>query len=278
VIFVTFNDAILDAFALLATVTSLTDKSGVYYITSMKKILLISVALMSIISISCDLNAGKQDAKNKAAIETPKGKHSYAVGVDMGRNIKQIDAELDISMILQGIKDQMDSTRPALMNDSELTVALQDLISEINKNRMARDSIKAAENLASQKAFLEKNKGEVGIITTQSGLQYIVIAGGAGELAKEGDTVSVHYTGSLQDGTEFDSSIKRNQPLSVILSEGRLIKGWIEMLRLMKKGQKVKAWVPSNLGYGERGSPPVIPGSSLLVFEMELLDIKPAKK
>jgi len=250
---------------------------SVFYITLMKKFLLFSVALASFASVSCDLSTDGQVAKNKAALETPKGRHSYAVGVDMGRAIKQINAELDIPMILQGIKDQMDTTKPALMNDSEVIVAMHDLIAEMNKARIAKDSIKAAENLANQNSFLEKNKSEVGVVSAENGLQYIIIAEGSGEVAKNGDTVSVHYTGMLQDGSEFDSSIKRNQPLTVTLSEGRLIKGWIEMLRLMKKGQKVKVWIPSSLGYGEQGSPPVIPGNSLLIFDMELLEIKPAK-
>jgi len=243
----------------------------------MKKSLFTIVALMSITFMSCDLNANSKEISTKAALETPKGKHSYAVGVDMGRAIKQIDADLDYSIILQGIKDQLDTTKPALMNDSEMIAAMQDLMMEMRRIRVAKDSTRAAENLAGQNSFLEKNKGEVGIVVTESGLQYIKITEGSGEVAKDGDTVSVHYTGSLPDGTEFDSSIKRNSPLSIVLGEGQLIKGWVEMLRLMKKGDKVKAWVPSSLGYGEQGNQ-VIPANSLLVFEMELLDIKAAKK
>ena len=239
----------------------------------MKKSLFTVVALMSVIFMSCDLNANSKDVSTKAALETPKGRHSYAVGIDMGRAIKQIDADLDYSMILQGIKDQLDTAKPALMNDSEVTAAMQDLMMEMRRARVARDSARAEENLASQNSFLEKNKGEVGIVATESGLQYIKVTEGSGEVAKDGDTVSVHYTGSLLDGTEFDSSIKRNSPLSIVLGEGQLIKGWVEMLRLMKKGDKVKAWVPSSLGYGEQGNH-IIPGNSLLVFEMELLDIK----
>jgi len=254
-------------------------EKSIYYITIMKKIILISVALLSF--MSCDLVADKQkqqDAKNKAAVETPKGQHSYAIGADMGRAIKQIDAELDISMIMQGIKDQMDSTKPPLMNDSQVMVAMQDLMTEMRKNRIAKDSLKAVENLAKQNEFLEQNKSAAGVITTEGGLQYIVLSEGTGAVAQDGDSVSVHYSGSLLDGTEFDSSVKRNQPLAVTVTEGRLIKGWIDMLRLMKKGQKVKVWIPADLGYGERGSPPVIPGNSMLVYEMELLDIKPVKK
>ncbi|MDR2732697.1 MAG: FKBP-type peptidyl-prolyl cis-trans isomerase, partial [Fibromonadaceae bacterium] len=150
--------------------------------------------------------------------------------------------------------------------------------------RMAKDSVaqiereqKAKENLVAQNEFFEKNKSEPGVASTESGLQYITLAQGSGNPAKDGDTISVHYTGTLLDGTKFDSSLDRNQPLSITLGEGQLIPGWVEMLRLMKKGDKVKTWIPSKLAYGENGNP-VIPGNSLLVFEMELLDIKPAKK
>jgi len=251
----------------------------------MKKSLLLSAIAVSAIFMfmSCDLNANNKAVSNKAALETPKGRHSYAIGSDMGRAIKQIEAELDYDMVIQGIKDQLDTTKPALMNDSEITAALQDFMVEMRKARMVKDSLlmeerkqKAVENLAAQNSFLEKNKGEVGVLSTESGLQYIITAQGAGNLAKDGDTVTVHYSGSLLDGTKFDSSIDRNQPLSITLGEGNLIPGWVEMLRLMKKGDKAKVWIPSSLGYGEHGNQ-VIPGNSLLVFEMELLDIKAAK-
>ncbi|MDR1811613.1 MAG: FKBP-type peptidyl-prolyl cis-trans isomerase [Candidatus Fibromonas sp.] len=257
----------------------------------MKKSLFTVAALMSVIFMSCDLNANSKEVSTKAALETPKGKHSYAVGIDLGRVVKQqidaikaAEAGLDSSLIIQGMKDFLDTTKPVLMNDSEVTAALKDLMMEMHKTSIARDSIRAAENLAkaaenlvSQNAFLEKNKSEVGIVATESGLQYIVITQGSGETAKDGDTVSVHYTGSLLDGTEFDSSIKRDSPLSIVLGDGQLIKGWVEILRLMKKGDKVKAWIPSSLGYGEQGNH-VISGNSLLIFEIELLDIKAAKK
>jgi len=250
----------------------------------MKKILLFLAAFPSILSVSCDLNADNQAVKNKAALETPKGKYSYAIGNDVGKSVKrQMDAmetDLDYSLILQGIKDQFDTTKPALMNDSEATAALRDFILEMQKAHFTKDSIAraqtAAENLIKQTAFLEKNKAEAGVITTESGLQYTIVTEGKGQTAKDGDTVVVHYTGAFLDGAEFDSSIRRNQPLSEVLTEGKFIKGWIEILSLMNKGQKVKVWIPSSLAYGEFGGP-VIPGNTLLVFDMELLDIKPAK-
>jgi len=231
--------------------------------------------------VSCDLNANNKAVSTKAALETPKGRHSYAFGIEQGKYIKQIisqtEADVDYALILQGIKDQFDTTsNPILMNDSEVTAALQDLMVEINENRRAKDSVAREERKQKADAFLEKNKGEVGVITTGSGLQYIVLKEGEGKVAKDGDTVTVHYTGSFMDGTKFDSSLDRNQPLSIALGEGQLIPGWVEMLRLMKKGEKVKIWVPSHLGYGEVGNR-AIPGNSMLIFEMELLDIKPAK-
>jgi len=224
--------------------------------------------------MSCDLNADNQTVATKAALETPKGKFSYAFGTDFGKYIsntmKQIGVDMDYSIILQAIRDQLDTTRQALMNDSEFMVAMQELMAELQRVRNLK-------NLEIQNAFLEKNKSEDDVISTASGLQYIVLAEGSGKNAKEGDTVTVHYTGTLLDGLKFDSSVDKKQPLSVVLSEGQLIQGWIEMLRLMKKGTKVKVWIPSNLGYGEMGQPPFIAGNSLLIFDMELLDIKPAK-
>lgn len=248
-----------------------------------KSIFFSTAALLSVFFISCDLDTGAGSAKK---LETPEGKYGYAIGVDMGRGIRQIDANMNIdySMVIQGIKDQLDTTKPALMNDSQVTAVLQEFMIAMQQARKTKDSVameerkqKAAENLTSQSEFLEKNKTEAGVVSTESGLQYMTLKEGEGKIAVDGDTVVVHYSGTLLDGTEFDSSLKRNQPLSITLGEGQLIKGWVEMLRLMSKGQKVKTWIPSSIGYGEIGNP-VIPGNSMLIFEMELLDIKPAKK
>jgi len=256
-----------------------------FYITLMKKSYILSAAaILAIIlcfsSASCDLNANSKAVSTKAALETPKGKHSYAFGIEQGKYIKQIinqtEADVDISLILQGIKDQFDTTSSVLMNDSEVTVALQDLMAEIQKKRATKDSIANEDRKQKANDFLEKNKSEVGVVVTESGLQYIILKEGEGKTAKDGDTVTVHYAGSFMDGTKFDSSLDRNQPLSIALGNGQLIPGWVEMLRLMKKGEKVKAWIPSHLGYGEFGNR-AIPGNSMLIFEMELLDIKPAK-
>ena len=120
-------------------------------------------------------------------------------------------------------------------------------------------------------AFLAKNKTAEGVVVTESGLQYKVITEGKGESPNDSSTVSVHYTGKLLDGSEFDSSVKRGQPAEFPVRA--VIPGWTELLKLMKTGEKVVAWIPSELAYGTYGRPPLIPGNSVLEFEVELLSV-----
>lgn len=127
------------------------------------------------------------------------------------------------------------------------------------------------DNLAKGKAFLEANKSKEGIKTTASGLQYKIITEGTGAIPKATDKVKVHYKGTLIDGTEFDSSYKRGTPLEFPLNA--VIKGWAEGLQLMKVGSKAELYIPSELGYGEQGAGSQIGPNSVLVFEVELLNI-----
>ncbi len=119
-----------------------------------------------------------------------------------------------------------------------------------------------------------QDKKEPKVITTKSGLKYIDEKEGTGPEAKRGDTVSVHYTGWLKDGTKFDSSKDRNRPFDFPLGAGHVIKGWDEGVAGMKVGGKRKLIIPPDLGYGARGHPPVIPANAELTFEVELLGIK----
>jgi FKBP-type peptidyl-prolyl cis-trans isomerase len=120
----------------------------------------------------------------------------------------------------------------------------------------------------------EKDKKENKVVTTKSGLKYEDLKEGSGDAAKSGDTVQVHYTGWLKDGTKFDSSKDRDRPFSFELGAGKVIKGWDEGVAGMKVGGKRKLIIPSELGYGKRGYPPVIPGNAELTFEVELLKIE----
>jgi FKBP-type peptidyl-prolyl cis-trans isomerase len=127
-------------------------------------------------------------------------------------------------------------------------------------------------NLEAGQAFLKQNATQPGVKTTASGLQYLVLTEGHGKSPKATDTVLVHYKGNLLDGTEFDSSYKRNEPISFPLNG--VIPGWTEGVQLMKEGGKVRLFIPSNLAYGSRGAGGVIPPDSTLVFDIELLKVQ----
>jgi FKBP-type peptidyl-prolyl cis-trans isomerase FkpA len=127
-------------------------------------------------------------------------------------------------------------------------------------------------NLEQGQAFLKANASKPGVKTTSSGLQYLVLEEGKGKSPKATDTVLVHYKGNLLDGTEFDSSYKRNEPISFPLNG--VIPGWTEGVQLMKEGGKIRLFIPSNLAYGSRGAGGVIPPDSTLVFDIELLKVQ----
>ena len=209
----------------------------------------------------------------KDSLVTPKDRYSYALGMDMGRAIKNVDADIDKELFLKSLRDQMEGN-PLLLTDSQADKALQELVLQMQVEREKKAAAAAQAALDTQKVFLEKNKSAEGVIATASGLQYKYIVKSADSTAKSPkltDKVRVHYAGTLLDGTEFDSSIKRGEPLEFPVNA--VIQGWQELLTLMKVGEQVKAWIPSNLGYGADGAAPVIPGNALLVFQVELLDI-----
>lgn len=209
----------------------------------------------------------------KDTLVTPKDRYSYALGMDMGRAIKNVDADIDKELFLKSLRDQIEGN-PLLLTDSQADKALQELVLQMQVEREKKAAAAAQAALDSQKVFLEKNKAVEGVVTTASGLQYKYIVKSADSTAKSPkltDKVRVHYAGTLLNGTEFDSSIKRGEPLEFPVNA--VIQGWQELLTLMKVGEKVEAWIPSNLGYGADGAAPVIPGNALLVFQVELLDI-----
>ena len=192
-------------------------------------------------------------------------KISYALGLSLGQNMRSSGVkQLDYNDLTAGIKAVMDGNKPAI-SYQEAQEVLDDFF----------DNLKATAANAAKEAgerFLAENAKRAGVKTTASGLQYEVITDAIGIKPKATDTVRVHYEGTLPDGTVFDSSYKRGEPISFGLNQ--VIKGWTEGLQLMPVGSKYKLYIPYHLGYGERGAGASIPPYSALVFTVELLGVE----
>lgn len=214
-------------------------------------------------------SAGAQEGKTApqagGELKDLRQKASYTIGLNVGKSIKSEKLDLDPDLIARGIRD-------AIAGKPQLTEAqCAEVMQSFQRQVMAKANEAGAKNKTEGVAYLAENKLKAGVKTTNSGLQYKVIKDGTGRQPKATDTVSVHYKGNLLDGTEFDSSYKRDQPASFGVTD--VIKGWTEALQLMKVGSKWQLFIPSDLAYGERGRPG-IPPNSVLVFEVELLGIE----
>ena len=199
-------------------------------------------------------------------------KLSYSLGIILGERIQNDFGDLDPSFVLEGLKDSKDPNswkldRPAINQ------AVQDAQTRIRAQQEQQVEAMAEANLKSGEAFLAENAKKDGVTVTASGLQYRVITEGAGDAPKATDTVKVHYEGRLISGDVFDSSIARGEPVSFPLNG--VIPGWSEGVQLMKVGSKFEFTIPSALAYGPSGTGP-IPPNSVLVFDVELLEINPA--
>ena len=199
-------------------------------------------------------------------------KLSYSLGIILGERIQNDFGDLDPNFVLEGLKDSKDPNswkldRPAINQ------AVQDAQTRIRAQQEQQVEAMAEANLKSGEAFLAENAKKDGVTVTASGLQYRVITEGAGDAPKPTDTVKVHYEGRLISGDVFDSSIARGEPVSFPLNG--VIPGWSEGVQLMKVGSKFEFTIPSALAYGPSGTGP-IPPNSVLVFDVELLEINPA--
>jgi FKBP-type peptidyl-prolyl cis-trans isomerase FkpA len=205
---------------------------------------------------------------DKAELTTSKQKISYAIGVNIGKNMKQQSVDLDYDVIAKGMRDG--ASGASAFTDQEMTEVMNNFKKEM-ENKMAEAGNKSKKQ---GEDFLAANKAKEGVKVTQSGLQYKVLKEGKGAKPKATDMVKVHYRGTLVDGTEFDSSYKRGEPIEFPLNG--VIKGWTEGVQLMTPGSKYQFYIPYDLAYGEEGRPPTIPGNSALVFDVELLEVKAA--
>ena len=202
--------------------------------------------------------------------KTEADKISYALGMNIGESLVQLPVELNPDILAQAIKDLLDGNQPALP-ESEYVAVMKAFQAKMQSVEQDASKGIAIQNTAEEKSFMEDNKKAEGVVTTASGLQYIVLKEGSGAKPGADDTVKVHYAGSLLDGTEFDSSIKRGEPAEFGVTQ--VIKGWTEALQLMNVGSKYRLFVPSKLAYGERGAGQAIGPCSMLVFDVELIDI-----
>jgi FKBP-type peptidyl-prolyl cis-trans isomerase FklB len=194
---------------------------------------------------------------------------AYTVGLTVGENLR--DRKLAKDALLEGISDGIaNSPKIAQQERQEILMAYQ---KKMQESQFEAWQAQGDANLKKSAAFLEKNAKEKGIVSMPNGLQYRVLRKGTGTKSpKATDTVKVHYKGTLIDGKEFDSSYSRNEPATFPLN--RVIQGWTDGLQLMKVGDKWELFIPSHLGYGTNGAPPNIGPNEVLIFEVELLEIK----
>jgi FKBP-type peptidyl-prolyl cis-trans isomerase FklB len=207
----------------------------------------------------------------KAPFTSATQQRSYAIGRNIGMNLKQQDLQLDTEQVLKGMKDAL-AGQPSLLTDAEMEQTLGALQQEMQAKQQEKTAAAGAKAAKEGEAYLAANAAKEGVVTLPSGLQYKVLTAGTGKKPAATDTVVVHYRGTLTDGTEFDSSYKRNQPAKFKVNQ--VIPGWTEALQLMPVGSKWQLVIPAKLAYGERAAGGVIPPNSVLVFEVELQGIE----
>ncbi len=206
----------------------------------------------------------------KDTLTTDKDKRSYLVGMQIGGSLGQIKDEIDISTVIQAIETSVSGGK-LLLSEEEAQTVQKAFAEHLQAKRQAEQTAAAKKNKEEGDAFLAKNKTAKDVKSTASGLQYKINTTGKGAKPLTTDTVKVHYTGTLLDGTKFDSSVDRGSPATFALNQ--VIPGWTEGLQLMPAGSKYTFWIPSELAYGDRGTPGPIGPNSTLKFEVELIEI-----
>ena len=197
-------------------------------------------------------------------LKTEMEKISYSLGVNVAKSVKnQGLTSIDSEAIAEAFTDVFEGNELRI-SEQESNLILQDYFGKLAKEAQS-------ENVETGQKFLEENAKRDGVITTATGLQYEVLAEGSGDSPKETEQVTVHYHGTLIDGTVFDSSVERGQPATFPVNG--VIPGWVEALQLMKPGAKYKLFIPSNLAYGERGAGGSIGPNATLIFEVELISV-----
>ncbi len=196
---------------------------------------------------------------------------SYALGLDIGNNVKQLQADLDPEELVEGLLDVLNDREPD-MTRQEVQEVLTEFFAKTREDNARRAAEASETNMQEGEAFLAENRTKDGVTETASGLQYVVLEQGDGPSPAATDRVTVHYEGTLLDGTVFDSSYERNEPYATGLTS--VIAGWTEGVQLMSVGSKFRFFIPSNLAYGAQGAGSDIGPNATLIFDVELLGIE----
>jgi FKBP-type peptidyl-prolyl cis-trans isomerase len=214
-------------------------------------------------------------SQSSSALPTLKDKVSYAIGMNIGNGMRQQSVDVDPTILAQGLRDALAGGK-TLMTDEEAKATLTTFQTEMRKKQEEKMKADGEANKKEGDAFLAANRTKEGVVALPSGLQYKILKAGTGPKPTATDSVVCNYKGTLINGKEFDSSYKRGQPATFPV--GQVIKGWTEALQLMPVGSKWQLFVPAALAYGDRGAGPDIGPNSTLIFEVELLSIKPPEK
>lgn len=227
-----------------------------------------------IVCVGLAILAGSISAQDKLNLQDKKQRISYSIGADIGSNFKRNDIEVDVKALAAGLADAL--AGKTALTDAEIRETITAFRTELMEKFQKKQDELAKKNLKEGEEFLAANAKKEGVKVTKSGLQYQVIKSGKGKTPKANDMVKTHYHGTLIDGTVFDSSVERNEP--AVFPVSGVIPGWTEALQMMKEGDKWKLFIPAKLAYGERGAGQRIPPNSVLIFEIELLEVLPPEK
>ncbi len=208
---------------------------------------------------------------NSSSLESTRDKASYCLGLQTGRSLKMQFADIDLGIFSQGLNDSFHE-RPFKLNEEEVHQVLSAIQHQMMVQQKQLIAKISEENKKASEAFLEENKRKADIVTLPSGLQYKVLASGKGGASPTAlDAATIHYSGAFLNGSIFESTYEQGKPKTVALAQ--VIPGWVEALKLMKVGDKWQIFIPPYLAYGEAGFPPVIAPNTLLVFDIELLEV-----
>lgn len=233
----------------------------------MKKVFILACVAM----LTACSQQPEADKAVELKLESETSRLSYAIGMDVGMSLKTLESDLDRAALMAAINDRLDGNEMRLSQEDSSTIKKEFFMAQAKKKAEV-DKAASEKNIADGAAFLAENAKKEGVTVTASGLQYQVITKGDGPKPVLEDSVKVHYVGTGIDGSEFDSSIARGQPITFPL--GNVIKGWQEGVQLMNVGSKYRFVIPSEIAYGERAAGAKIGPNSVLVFEVELLGIE----